>query len=73
MEEALNIKNILNAIIFSGVGLVAFALSYIVFDLITPKVSIWKEIVEKENMAVAVFLGSMFIGMALIIASAVHS
>jgi uncharacterized membrane protein YjfL (UPF0719 family) len=35
-------------------------------------VQVWKEICEKQNMALAVFLGSVAIGIAIIIASAIH-
>ena len=46
--------------------------SFVVLDLVTPKVAVWKEICEKQNLALAIFLGAIAIGMAIIIASAIH-
>jgi putative membrane protein len=64
--------SLLSALLFSLVGLVAFGVAFWVFDIITPKVSVWKEIVEKQNTAVALFLAAMIIGMAMIISAAIH-
>jgi putative membrane protein len=64
--------SLLSALLFSAVGLLAFGVAFWVFDLITPKVSVWKELVEKQNTAVALFLAAMIIGMALIISAAIH-
>ena len=64
--------NLWSALVFSVVGLVAFGIAYAILDIITPKVSIWKELVEKQNTAVALFLAAMIIGMAMIISAAIH-
>ncbi|MDE1151657.1 MAG: DUF350 domain-containing protein [Micavibrio sp.] len=72
MDPIVNMQYVLNAVVFSGIGLIAFAISFVIFDLLTPKVGIWKELVEKQNLAMGIFLGSMFIGMAIIIAAAIH-
>ena len=73
MEEFINIKYVYAAIIYSGLGLAILTAGFVLFDLLTPKMSVWKELVEKQNTAVAIFLASFVIGMALIIASAIHS
>jgi len=65
-------KYILASLIYTGIGLAIFVVSFVVLDLVTPKVAVWKEICEKQNMALAVFLGAIAIGMAIIIASAIH-
>jgi uncharacterized membrane protein YjfL (UPF0719 family) len=75
MDDMMNAKllgSLVSAIVFSGLGLVVFGMAYFIFDVITPKVSVWKEIVEKQNMAVSVFLAAMIIGMSMIIAAAIH-
>ncbi len=72
METIVNVQYIYNALVFSGMGIALFAVSFVVFDAITPKVSIWKELVEKQNLAIAIFLGSVMIGIALIVSSAIH-
>jgi uncharacterized membrane protein YjfL (UPF0719 family) len=43
----------------------------VVVDRVTPY-SLWKEIVEEKNVALAVLLGAASIGICVIIASAVH-
>jgi uncharacterized membrane protein YjfL (UPF0719 family) len=65
-------KFVVASLIYTGIGLAIFVISFVVLDLVTPKVSVWKEICEKQNMALAVFLGAIAIGIALIISSAIH-
>jgi uncharacterized membrane protein YjfL (UPF0719 family) len=72
MEDLINIKYLASAVVFSAIGLIAFVISYVALDLMTPRVSIWKELVEKQNIAVAIFLGAVTLGIATIIASAIH-
>lgn len=72
MENLVNAQYLVNAVVFSAAGLVIFAVSFVLLDVLTPKVSIWRELVEKQNLAVGVFLGAVFIGMAMIISAAVH-
>ena len=45
--------------------------SFVVIDRMTPY-DLWKEIVEEKNMALAVLVGAMSIGICIIIAAAVH-
>lgn len=72
MNGIVNLQYVINAVVFSGLGLVVFVLGFVLLDLITPKVSIWRELVEKQNIAVAIFLGSIVFSIATIIASAIH-
>jgi uncharacterized membrane protein YjfL (UPF0719 family) len=43
----------------------------VVLDKISPY-ELWKEIVEGKNVALAILIGAMSIGMCLIIAASVH-
>jgi uncharacterized membrane protein YjfL (UPF0719 family) len=63
---------IVSAFVFSLVGLVVFAAAFLLLEVLTPKVAVWKELVEKQNVALAVFLGAVALGIAYIIGSAVH-
>jgi putative membrane protein len=72
MEEILNMKYVISALVFSGIGVLVFVITFTVLDLLTPRISIWKELVDKQNVAVAIFLGAMAIGISTIIASAIH-
>ncbi|MFP5350067.1 MAG: DUF350 domain-containing protein [Gammaproteobacteria bacterium] len=71
MEAVFGFKLVLNALLFSVVGLVVLGVSFWIFDKITPGL-FWKEIVEEHNTALAIVTGAFTIGMALIIASAIH-
>ena len=68
----IDLKFVVASLVYSGLGLVVFIVAFVLLDLLTPKVQVWKEICEKQNMALAVFLGSVAIGIAIIIASAIH-
>ena len=70
--ELFQMKYIVASLLYSGIGLIVLIVSFMALDLLTPKVSIWKELVEKQNVAVAIFLAGMTIGIASIIASAIH-
>lgn len=70
--EMIEMKYIVAAILYSFIGVMVFVLLFGLLDLLTPKVELWKELVEKQNIAVAIFLGLMALGIATIIASAIH-
>ena len=72
MEEFVNLKYVINALVFSGTGLFVLIGSFVIIDVMTPKVSVWRELVEKQNVAVAIFFGAAMLGVAMIIAAAVH-
>ncbi len=71
MEQVLHGSNIVGAIVYSLIGLGIFGLGFVVLDRITPY-QLWKEIIEEHNIALAIVIGSISIGICLIIASAIH-
>jgi len=62
---------LLNAVIFAALGIVLFIAAFAIVDKLTPY-ALWKEIVEDHNVALAIMVGAMSIGMCIIIAAAVH-
>lgn len=64
-------ENILYSVIFSFLGLICFAVGFWVFDKLTP-FSLWKELIQEHNTALAIVVGSVSIGLCLIIAFAIH-
>ncbi|HEY6393310.1 MAG TPA: DUF350 domain-containing protein [Bryobacteraceae bacterium] len=62
---------ILNAIVYALLGIIIFVGVFALIDKMTPY-HLWKEIVEDKNIALAVLVGAMSIGMCIIIAAAVH-
>jgi len=71
MENILNIKYVVGSLVYSIIGLGIFGLSFYVFDKLTPG-DFWKEILTEHNTALAIIAGAMSLGLALIIASAIH-
>lgn len=70
--ELINLHSVVNSLIFAAIGVVVLVVSFVLIDLITTKYNLWKEIVEKQNQALAILLGSFTVGLAIIIAAAIH-
>ena len=69
MEDILPV--IVTTAIFTLFGLVVFGLAYIIIVKATP-FSIRKELEEDQNTAIAIVIGAVIIGIALIIAAAIQ-
>ncbi len=72
MEHLINMQYVINSLVFLAIGMVMLIVAFAVIDLITPRYHVWREIVEKQNLALAVLFGAFLIGVAMIIATAVH-
>ncbi len=59
------------SILYALIGVVVFLLCFIVIDKLTPY-DLWREIVEKQNRALAVVVAAMCLGISLIVAAAIH-
>lgn len=70
--EIIQWKYVVAALLYSGLGVFMLTICFVLLDLLTPKVGIWKELVEKQNIAVAIFFGAIALGISTIIASAIH-
>lgn len=68
---SIQLTNVVNAVVYAAIGIVIFALAFLVIDKVTPY-NLWKEIVQEHNTALAILLGAMSLGICVIIASAVH-
>lgn len=71
MGMEFHLGSMLNAVIYAVIGVVILVLSFMTWDKITPY-NLWKEIVEEQNVALALFAGLMALGIAVIVAAAVH-
>lgn len=65
------LNNVVNAILYAAIGIVIFLSAFLVLDKVTPY-NLWKEIVQEHNLALAILLGAMSLGICVIIAAAVH-
>lgn len=65
------LQNLVGAFVFTVLGILLFGVSFWIFDKMTPY-SLWKELIEEHNTALAIVIGAVSLGMCLIIAMAVH-
>jgi putative membrane protein len=56
-------------LVFAVIGILLLAVSFIVLDKLTPG-SLWKELIDEHNIAIAVLLGAFALGISIIIAAA---
>lgn len=62
--------NIINSVVFSLVGLVMLGLGFYAYDKLTPW-KLWKEIIDEHNIALAIIVAAMVLGISNIIASSI--
>ena len=65
------IANLVSALVFTLLGILVFVIAFVIMDKVTPY-HLWKEIVQEHNIALAILVGAMSIGICIIIASAIH-
>lgn len=61
-----------NSILYSFLGIAILVIVFVIVEVLTPKHNMRMEILEKQNMAVAVLAGFFMLAVAIIIASAIH-
>lgn len=71
MNGDFNWMPLVNSLLFSFVGLFVFCAGFVVIDRLTPY-NLWQELIEKKNMALAVVVGFVSLGICVIIAAAIH-
>lgn len=69
LEELLPV--LATTVIFVAIGLVVFAIAFLIVVLVSP-FSVKKEIEEDQNIALAIIIGALIIGIAMIIAAAIQ-
>ena len=64
------VAGLIATLVYSLIGIVMFAVSFLIIRLITP-FSLRKEIEEDQNTALAILIGSVILGLSIIIAAAI--
>jgi putative membrane protein len=59
------------SLVFAIIGILLFALAFWIIAKISP-ISITKELEEDQNSALAIVIGAVIIGIALIVSAAIH-
>ncbi len=67
----LNVSSILGSVVYSVIGVIIFLAAYKVMERFLP-FNVDKELAEDQNTAVGILVGSVMIGLAIIIAAAIH-
>jgi putative membrane protein len=67
----LNLQVLANSVLYACVGVLIFVLVFVIVDLLTPY-HLWKELVEKQNTALAIVIGLAALGICIIVAAAIH-
>jgi len=69
LEELLPV--LATTVIFVAIGLVVFALAFLIVVMVSP-FSVKKEIEEDQNTSLAIIIGAIIIGVAMIISAAIQ-
>ena len=72
MNNLIDMHAFANAVVYSLLGVIIFALGFWIGDKLTPKTDFWKQLVEEKNVAFAIVLAGASIGICNIIASAIR-
>jgi putative membrane protein len=70
LDEMWNV--IETTVIFVVIGLIVFAIAFGIVVLVAP-FSVKKEIEDDQNTSLAIIIGAVIIGIAMIISAAIHS
>ena len=62
---------VVGSIMYALLGVLIFWLAFVIIDKITPY-KLWEELIEKQNMALALVVASMSLGICIIVAAAIH-
>ena len=64
------LKTLIASVVYSLIGILMFLLGFLVIRAVTP-FSLRKEIEEDQNTALAIMIGSVILGLSIIIAAAI--
>jgi uncharacterized membrane protein YjfL (UPF0719 family) len=65
------LQNLLASVAYSAIGILIFIVAYKLMERVLP-FDLDKELAEDQNTAVGILIGSIMIGLAIIIAAAIH-
>lgn len=69
--EYLHLDVVAATVVYTVLGLVIFGVAFAVMVRLTP-FSVRKEIEEDQNIALAIIIGAVILGIAIIVAAAIH-
>ena len=72
MVEYLKPAALIGTVVYSVIGIAIMFVGFILIDKLTPY-DLWKELCENRNQPIATVAAAFLIGIAIIIAAAIHS
>jgi len=69
--EATLLSNLVAAVVFAVLGITVLIVAFVIVDRLTP-FTLWREIIDEHNTALAILIGAIALGMSIIIAAAIH-
>ena len=67
----MNWQIVSNSVLFALLGVILFVAIFVIVDKVTPY-HLWRELVEKQNTALAIVVGFFALGICVIVAAAIH-
>ena len=71
LNELINYKYIIASLVYSVLGIFILVAAFWILEKITPE-NLYKEILEKHNIALAIVCAAFIIAVAIIISSSIH-
>jgi uncharacterized membrane protein YjfL (UPF0719 family) len=62
---------VFGSILYALIGIFIFWLAFLLIDKLTPY-DLWRELVEKQNVALGMVVAAMSLGICVIVAAAIH-
>lgn len=69
--EMIKMKYLVASLVYSLLGIMILLVSFMVIEKISPQ-NLWKEIIEKQNIALSIIAAAFMIAVAMIICSSIH-
>ena len=69
--DLINLHDLVASLLYSIIGIVIFCLAFIIVDKLTPY-DLWKELIEKNNLPLALVVAGLGLGVCIIIAASIH-
>ena len=70
MDQTL-LSNVVAAVVFALIGIVILIGAFVAIDRLTPY-TLWKELIDDQNTALAILVGALALGISIIVAAAIH-
>ncbi len=71
MLEQIKLGALISSLFYSFIGVFIFWICFLLIDKLTPY-NLWKELIDEHNVALAILLAGIALGICVIVAAAIH-